>query len=1703
MSNVSIITKSDSGEIHSIVLRNEKTLRAVAVSKDSSAWVAWIDDSHATFDDVKNCLEVDLQNEFPQYLSTKVLCDIEDKAGFAAAYNTFIMSDSDSFLRIRSDSPNMGNRFISREIALKENVTTSVYNRPLNEFEDLSAAANFKALRFKTDTKYTAFKLQLKALRAFFDPDIGPGGGWRCPEGTLNGGQITDRFGRGCGGMTRRLGRLLDSLPLGRSRDVPNQTDLTPQQLQRARRTVQRAGSRDLRRGERYVRRGEGRAQRQAGRVFDRQQRNNGNLAAGFRRTPEYQRRRSENVAAQVARRRQQRGQQLRRRNIERADRMVAEEISRLEPRAQREMTGRVLPPRGGATRRNQVAQLRRENRRQQSEGEGFNADEYRQRLRSMSDRELADEALSSYSRSDDQTDQQQLTNEAIDSELASRGLTDWTPNTIDSWVNRNNAPAQGAAGSQRRRRARVEESAVETSAEMADKPKRPDYFANEKRALADPVKTDVIEGRTLQQLEEVMRESENEFSYGADPSGDFEAASQFARAYNAIANEMRQAARQLQAFENGELFISEEEVNDLELFLLKAKPVLDSNLPNFDFAIKSDTNFQMPFGRSVNLGLAHPRFNDDDRLAFIEGRATFIGELNDVAFDANVPFEERMLQAKELLDDLASQRKLSISDKNTRDEIRQALRDSGRRTFSSGEAKEFFRSTFGIDQSNVEMVEEGVSGLRRAENLREQFDEAVKDNVGTSQPKDRLNMFLQLERDRHIAFDALVNTLRSNSSNPFNGPLRDDLIDALRRFGVIGADDPVDEQMLRSSNSWNLALEDLRNAEGDLFYGVAESFDEMIDNYLQRSDDVDSSDRHSFMVDLAEGRYQDAANALMRRRFARRDPEFRDQLAAALAQNLEKVFPKGVNNDSLIGLIDEAAAMGFIVQDFDPDSAVAQGRQALERRRKIISKLGKQAEERLNKAVQSAWNRRRSAMGSWMQKRYGKWNATPWRDYRDRFGDHPITPNNLQDMLDAYSSDPAIRDEINNWIFNLYEIDYDAPDGSRFSSTISRIDPSSFDNGFVVAGVISVVFPDGQQKSVGEFERVIGANSSGMPAPDTVTNVLFEMNNYDLTTGRLMSAQYIDELKMRGVDPSTVPTSRGSGFATVFNQNAWNWLKDAGFEKVSIQAGLEDGPYVWARSGFRPTKQDDVKSLWETINQELLKYETGGEDSLIRSDLQAAMLRNLSNTARNNSFNPQTSPSHMHAIMALEADVDDPAARKTEVRQWLLNKDLGLHKAEFDLAGTDLSPLDPGPSPRQTVKAPTINNSTILNNPPALPRPEFGQIATPVYGAGDIASPREIVNSNVPDAGAAVNFFPRYLTLGEIPNEFWPDVLAEYSSDDPNDSTALFYSPTVLPGIGGWVNVYVAKDTNGNLTGSGWAIKNTVGQQVITNLGSTDPTVGSAHSAVFDVVGFNLAATAGLAPYGAGFAGTDIARVQLFDGGREDMYVNSTILPLHWSVLPQGVSPSDVTVPKRMNFDADVFENAKLKGIPERAGALLHQYVIGAKDRHGGNMASFVDREGNAYVFPFDYGLLLDRDPNMAPETIAEYLDTEEVLYADDRIRETAREFYANASFAEREELRNRINATIDRMMDGYAAVVSQGFAAFKDSSLANFTSRFAKMREDSPDSDVDFELLEATERQNIVNRLQQIYSSLEFSVEDRAVIKSELIDLLLGETE
>ena len=139
-------------------------------------------------------------------------------------------------------------------------------------------AIDYKAKAFYLDTQRAGILLQAKGARAMWDPNMPGGGGWRCPDNTIFGGQFTNRLGRGCTfGALRRIGRSLTAASLGdiaKGFDDTSNVDLPL--LNRAGRSLDRAAdARDERLQDKFKNRALRRAKNLAEDIAKKNKKNN------------------------------------------------------------------------------------------------------------------------------------------------------------------------------------------------------------------------------------------------------------------------------------------------------------------------------------------------------------------------------------------------------------------------------------------------------------------------------------------------------------------------------------------------------------------------------------------------------------------------------------------------------------------------------------------------------------------------------------------------------------------------------------------------------------------------------------------------------------------------------------------------------------------------------------------------------------------------------------------------------------------------------------------------------------------------------------------------------------------------------------------------------------------------------------------------------------------------------------------------------------------------------------------------------------------------------------------------------------------------------------------------------------------------------------------------------------------------------------
>lgn len=249
MKKISLVKDIDTNDLYSIVIRDGDATFSIPVAKSAQTWATWANTKSLLSHDLTQSLEPNLERSPSVELNTKVFSHLQERLPSRIVSQISQHLDESTYVRSGERHRTMGARFVQRKSLIASERTTNTHTTPLHHFHeaDRQAVLSFKAQRVLTQQKISTLNIQVKKNRAIFDPTIGPGGGWRCPGATLYGGQITDRFGRGCGGgLTRRIGRAL--MNAGRSLDDLGQGLDQRRTARRAQRVERQAARADRRR---------------------------------------------------------------------------------------------------------------------------------------------------------------------------------------------------------------------------------------------------------------------------------------------------------------------------------------------------------------------------------------------------------------------------------------------------------------------------------------------------------------------------------------------------------------------------------------------------------------------------------------------------------------------------------------------------------------------------------------------------------------------------------------------------------------------------------------------------------------------------------------------------------------------------------------------------------------------------------------------------------------------------------------------------------------------------------------------------------------------------------------------------------------------------------------------------------------------------------------------------------------------------------------------------------------------------------------------------------------------------------------------------------------------------------------------------------------------------------------------------------------
>ena len=215
MRNISIVKdKTDGTPFAVIVIDKAKKISAFGSKGQGETWADWVNSSEMSFDEAVSSLDLSLIAEKPLRASS---VNTEELAKFMRP---------EEVLDLQSE--------LSKKSLLEIIETKSAepiqddYEEDLPDFTPVSEwpitdagiasidvlykqnAVDYKAKAFIAEKNISSLMYEVKGYRAIWDPNISS---WRCPEDTLNGGQFTNRMGRGCTtGMVRRLGQFLMSI---------------------------------------------------------------------------------------------------------------------------------------------------------------------------------------------------------------------------------------------------------------------------------------------------------------------------------------------------------------------------------------------------------------------------------------------------------------------------------------------------------------------------------------------------------------------------------------------------------------------------------------------------------------------------------------------------------------------------------------------------------------------------------------------------------------------------------------------------------------------------------------------------------------------------------------------------------------------------------------------------------------------------------------------------------------------------------------------------------------------------------------------------------------------------------------------------------------------------------------------------------------------------------------------------------------------------------------------------------------------------------------------------------------------------------------------------------------------------------------------------------------------------------------------------
>lgn len=361
------------------------------------------------------------------------------------------------------------------------------------------------------------------------------------------------------------------------------------------------------------------------------------------------------------------------------------------------------------------------------------------------------------------------------------------------------------------------------------------------------------------------------------------------------------------------------------------------------------------------------------------------------------------------------------------------------------------------------------------------------------------------------------------------------------------------------------------------------------------------------------------------------------EQLAIAIESRLNEVN-NPTHLSALRNIIAEARDIG-LERTFSP----------------LQTELTQKAVRELADRITQGNLRRQRIVDNYMSSRYP--------DGQPRF--ESINLKRLQELANAHASDEFLREELDDWVRAVFEIDnIVGKDGKKYFTRITDIEiggPDDTKRSYIAVKVDifaekAVLDKDSNEPELVGYSRRVLQFNDGIVRND----VLKVQKRDELTTDENLDER--NSGRYQSFD-------KGNGLATIFNGHAWMFLRQAGFRKVNV-AAADDGPVVWPRVGFRaPVSYDQIQNM----ERELNKYRLGVMD-IIKSEADALIIKMLIQSYYRNPDNV----THQDFIYALTNEFsptqqpEEFRERQRQIFHWLA-QNMALGDGSMSLTSMDI----------------------------------------------------------------------------------------------------------------------------------------------------------------------------------------------------------------------------------------------------------------------------------------------------------------------------------------------------------------------------------------------------------------------------------------------